>query len=147
MNVLKSLNNNKPVSDVNIFVKFIEINNPCSISIETDYVEGLFNKNIKPNSISNIRFNLLNQNGESVSVIGVKSLTSSRSANTSLYYNNRNSNNKIINSSNNSYRKIELNLAMPITFEELNTLVKVFNVKMDIDHYSFRQEYYNNINI
>ena len=146
MNVLKSLNNNKPVSDVNIFVKFIEINNPCSISIETDYVDKLFNKNIKPNSISNIRFNLLNQNGESVNIMGVKGLTSSRSINTSLYYSN-NRNNKIINSSNNHYRKIELILKMPMTFEELNTLVKVFNSKIDIDHYSFRQEYYNILNI
>lgn len=146
MNVLKSLNNNKPVSDVNIFVKFIEINNPCSISIETDYVDKLLDKNIKPNSISNIRFNLLNQNGESVNIMGVKRLSSSRSINASLYYNN-NRNNKIINSSNNHYRKIELILKMPMTFEELNTLVKVFNSKIDIDHYSFRQEYYNILNI
>jgi hypothetical protein len=138
MNVIKALNNNRYVDSVEIFVKSIEVKNPCNIVIETDFVEGLFNRSIRPESISNIRFNLLSQHGENFCIIGVKSISSSRTVNPSYLFSDKKD---ILFNDRTNNRKITLDLINPLEQEDLNRLIRTFNVTIDIEHYSFRQEY------
>lgn len=138
MNVIKALNNNRYVDSVEIFVKFIEVKNPCKIIIETNFVEGLFNKSIRPEGVSNIRFNLLSQHGESICIMGVKRISSSRTVNPSYMFSDRKN---ILFNDRSSSRKITLDLIKPLEREDLNRLIRTFNATIDIEHYSFRQEY------
>ena len=116
MNVIKALNNNRCVDSVEIFIKFIEVKNPCKIVIETDFVEGLFNKPIRPEGVSNIRFNLLSQHGESICIMGVKSISSSRTVNPSYIFSDRK--NMLFNDRSSS-RKIILDLIKPLGRDHL----------------------------
>lgn len=138
MNVIKALNNNRCVDSVKIFVKFIEVKNPCKIIIETDFVEGLFNRPIRPEGVSNIQFNLFSQHGESICIIGVKSMSSSRTVNPSYLFPDKKN---ILFNDRSSNRKITLDLINPLEREDLNRLIRTFNATIDIEHYSFRQEY------
>lgn len=142
MNVLKALNNNRYVDSVDILVKFMEIENPCRIIIHTDYVKGLFGRNIKPNSIPLIRFNIMNSEGEAVYINGIKSISSSTNIEHSnlLNYMRGCYNNSSYNSET-KHRRIELDLIKPMDIEDMQKIIQMFNAKVDIEHYSFRQTY------
>lgn len=138
MNILKALNYNKHVDTVDILIKFIEVENPCRIVIETDYIKGLFDRVIKPNSLPDIHFKLINQYGDIISIVGVKSISTSRVVNTHSFSMLDDVERQLFNDES-SNRKIVLNLSEPLRLEDLNNLMKVFHI--NVDHYSFVQEY------
>lgn len=138
MNILKALNYNKHVDTVDILVKFIEVENPCRIVIQTDCVKGLFDRVIKPNSLPDIHFNLINQSGDVISIIGVKSISTSRVVNTHSFSILDDIERQLFNDES-SYRKIVLNLSKPLRLEEITVLIEEFHVS--VEHYSFVQEY------
>ena len=142
MNILKALNNNRYVDSFDILVKFMEIENPCKITIYTDNVKGMLGRNIKPNNISLIRFNMINSEGEAIYITGIKSMSSSTNIEHSdlvdymrSYYKSFSCNSET------KHRKIELDLIKPIDIEDLQKIIQMFNAKVDMEHYSFRQTY------
>lgn len=140
MNVLKASNYNKYVDNVDILVKFIEVKNPCRIVIYTDYIKGLFNRNIKPDSLSDIHFNLINHSEDVISITGANSISISKTVDTYFSSILDNIERQLFNDES-SFRKIVLDLSKPLRLEELKVLIEEFHV--DVAHYSypFAQEY------
>lgn len=130
MNVLKSFKQKQePV--MTVYVKSLTVVNPYKIVILTSHMDIGYSNN----NINSLKLNMVNDKGEQVSLSGVGKVSTVRRFENTIRHND------MFLDRGMRLREVTITLLNRLNMNDINSIVKMFNTQVDIEHYSFEQEF------